>query len=147
MKKIFNMKKYLLDQLILMIVFIVLSIVFYYLTSKIIWIMILIEITIIWSFSCLLKRFLLLPIDILKGAVEKDVFFSSICNIQEYEFFRENFYCEWHFYFSAKDTLTVLVPISQTYEEILKMDIPVVNQKVRIRYYRYSKILSSWEIL
>ena len=100
MKKIFNMKKYILDRLILMIVFIVLSIVFYYLTSTIIWVMILIEMTIIWSFLHLLKRFLLLPIDILKGAIEKEVFFSSTCNIQEYEFFRENYCCEWHFYFS-----------------------------------------------
>lgn len=109
--------------------------------------MLTIEILIVCSCSYLLRRILVFPLDLLRGCIEKDVCFSQICNIDEYEFFRKKCYCEWNFYFSSKSTLTLLVPVCQIHEEILQMDSPVTNQKVRIRYYRYSKILCSWEIV
>ena len=130
-----------------LVCYMVVAIGFFYATSEIVWVMLTIEILIAWSCFILLRRILVLPLDMLLGCVEKEVCFSQICNIDEYEFFRKKCYCEWYFYFSSKGTLTLLVPVCMTYEDILKMDSPVTNQKVRIHYYRYSKILCSWEIL
>lgn len=147
MRSRIDMKKYILDQIILFAFLVGLIIVFYFLTSEIVSIMIVMEIIIVWSFSSFLKSFFGLLIDFLQGGIEQEVYFSSQRNIQEYEFFRENFFCKWYFYYSAKGTLTLLVPVCQTYEEILKMDRPEVDQKVRVCYYRHSKILYAWEVL
>lgn len=141
------MKKYIIDQMLQLIFFMVVAIFFSYATSDIIWIMLATEILIVCSCSYLLRRILVFPLDLLNGCVENEVCFSQICNIDEYEFFRKKCFCEWHFYFGSEDTLTVLVPVCLTHEEILQMDSPVTNQKVRIRYYKRSKILCSWEIL
>lgn len=147
MKNEIKMKQYVIDQVIQLVVFIVLAVGFYVATSERVLIMLSIEILIICSFTYLLKRVFVLPIDLIQGVIEQDVYFSSLCNIDKYEFFRKKYYCEWHFYFSAKDTLTLLVPVCQTHEEILQMDSPGTNQKVRICYYKHSKILCSWEVL
>lgn len=147
MRKTIEVKKYIIDQMIQLVFFIVVAVGFYRATLDIVWIMIAIEILITCSCLYLLRRVLVFPLDLLCGYVEKDVCFSQVCNIDEYEFFRKKCYCEWNFYFSSKGTLTLLVPVCQTHEEILQMDSPVTNQKMRIRYYRYSKILYSWEII
>ena len=147
MGKAIEVKKYIIDQMIQLVFFGVVAVGFYHATSDIGWAMLTIEILIVCSCSYLLRRILVFPLDLLRGCIEKDVCFSQICNIDEYEFFRKKCYCEWNFYFSSKSTLTLLVPVCQIHEEILQMDSPVTNQKVRIRYYRYSKILCSWEIV
>ena len=146
MGKTINVKKYIIDQMIQLVFFGVVGVVFYHTTSDILWVMLAIEVLIVCSCSYLLRRVLVFPLDLLFGCIEKDVFFSQICNIEKYEFFKSKCYCEWYFYFASKSTLTLLVPVCQTREEILQMDTPSTNQKVRIRYYRYSKILHSWEI-
>ena len=141
------MKQFIIDQMIQVIFFIVMVVVFYKATPQMLLIVLPIEVLTICVFLYLLRRVFVLPIDLLLGRIEQDVYFSSVSNIDEYEFFREKYCCEWYFYFSSKSTLTLLVPVCKTHEEILQMDTPITNQKVRIRYYRYSKILCSWEIL
>jgi len=147
MKKEMKIKQYVIDQVIQLVIFIVLVVGFYIATSERFWIMLSIELLIICSFSYLLRRIFMLPIDLFQGVTERDIYFSAICNIEEYEFFRKKYYCEWHFYFSSKDTVTLLIPVCQTHEEILHMDSPGTNQKVRVCYYKHSKILCSWEVL
>lgn len=145
MKKMVDMKRYILDQILQLVFFIIVASGLYFITRDIVWGMITIEILIACSCSYLLRRIILLPIDLLQGCVEQEVCFSQICNIEKYEFFRNKFYCEWNFYFSSKGKLTLLVPVCKIQEEILQMDKPLVNQKIRVCYYRYSKILCSWE--
>ncbi len=147
MRKSIKMKKYVIDQMIQLVIFIATVVGFYYVASKIILIMFVIEIITVSSFLYLLRHILILPLDLFLGYVEQDVYFSKISNIDEYEFFRKKCYCEWNFYYSSKGRLTLLVPVCQTLEEILQMDKPETDQKVRICYYKYSKILISWEIL
>ena len=76
----------------------------------------------------------------------EEVFFSKVSSINDYEFFKGKYCCEWKFY-SSKGTMEVLVPVALTEEEIHNMEKPLVDQKVRICFYRFSKILYSWEIL
>lgn len=147
MRKTIKAEKYIIDQLIQLVFFSVVALGFYHATSDIVGVMCIIETLLVCSCSYLLRHILVFPLDLLCGYVEKDVCFSQLCNIDEYEFFRKKYFCEWNFYFSSKETLTLLVPVCQTHEEILQMDRPVTNQKVKIRYYRYSKILYSWECL
>lgn len=147
MRKTIKAKKYIIDQLVQLVFFSAVALGFFHATSDIAWVMYVIEILIVCSCSYLLRRILVLPLDLLCGHVEKTVYFSQLCNIDKYEFFRRKYFCEWNFYYSSKGTLTLLVPVCQNHEEILQMDRPVANQKVKIRYYRYSKILYSWECL
>lgn len=112
--------------------------------KNVIWILLILEGLIVWSFGSLGKHVLLLPIDLIIGKVERVVYFSRMSNFDEYEFKKEKHYCEWKFY-SEKGTLEVLVPVELSKEEIFTMDKPKVDQKVRVTYYKYSKILYSWE--
>ena len=76
--------------------------------------------------------------------------FSKMCNIDEYAVygtFKRRYFCEWNFYYSSKGKLTLLVPVCKRYEEIIKMNKPKTDQKVRVYYYKHSKILYSWEEL
>lgn len=147
MRKTIKMKSYIIDQMMLLVACIIVVVGFYRATSDIVLVMIAIEIPIVCSVLYLLRHILVLPLDLLQGYVEQDVYFSKICNIDEYELFKKKCYCEWNFYFSSKGKLTLLVPVCQTHEEILQMDKPATDQKIRIRYYKYSKILCSWESL
>ena len=141
-------KKYVMDQLIQLLILIVLVVSMHYVSpSEAAILLFIVDVLLLFSCITVLYRIILLPVDLLLGCKEQEVYFSSMCNIDEYEIFRENYYCEWHFYFGAGDTLTVLVPVCLSHEELLQMNRPITNQKVRIRYYKYSKILCSWEVL
>lgn len=147
MKKTIEMKKYVMDQMIQLICYTATAVGFYYLTSSKILITLGIDIPLVCSVSYLLRHILVLPLDLFQGCVEQDVYFSKMCNIDGYEFFKNKFCCDWKFYYSSKGKLTLLVPVCQTHEEILQMDKPAIDQKVRICYYKHSKILKSWEII
>lgn len=147
MRTTISKKKYVTDQLLQLLIVILVALGIYYVSHSKPIIMFIMELLLLCSWMFLLNRIILLPMDLLQGWKEQEVYFSSMCNIDEYEFFGKKCFGEWHFYFGAEDTLTVLVPVCLSHEEILQMDRPVINQKVRIRYYKYSKILCSWEIL
>ena len=66
--------------------------------------------------------------------------------IYNYECLGKKYYCEWKFY-SSQGTLQVLVPVFLTEEKIREMEKPQVDQKVKLNYYKYSKILRSWEVV
>ena len=104
------------------------------------------ELITILSLTYLCRRILILPLDCILKKRSADVFFSQVSSLNNYEFFKGKYCCEWKFYYS-KGTVEVLVPVALTKEEIHNMEKPLVNQKVRIYYYRFSKILYSWKIL
>ena len=91
------------------------------------------------------KPTLLLPLDLLTGEVERTAYFSRMSIGSGYDFSKKNF-CEWKFY-SSKGTLEVIVPVALTEDEICTMERPQVDQKVKVRYYRFSKLLRSWEVV
>ena len=94
----------------------------------------------------LCKPLLLLPFDLMVSKKEEELYFSRMCNIDNYELFQDQYYCEWRFY-SSKGTVKVLVPASLSLDEIRNMDRPKADQKVKVCYYPYSKILCSWELV
>lgn len=145
-----DMRKYIIDQAIQFIVCVAIEVFFYFETHSIRWVMLVLEVSLICSVLILLWRIMVFPLDILHGRVEQDVHFSKMYNIDEYAVYgilRRRYFCEWNFYFSAKGKLNLLVPVCQKYEDILEMNRPATDQKVRICYYKYSKILYSWESL
>ena len=112
-----------------------------------IWLLIVLEGVLVWAigFSC--RHVLLLPIDLLANKSERIVYFSKMSNFNEYDLFKSGiYYCEWKFY-SKEGILEVLVQVELSQEEVFTMDKPEVDQKVKVTYYKYSKILYSWETL
>lgn len=104
MRRTIEMKKYIIDQMIQLIIFIIIVVVFFYTTYEKILIMFVIEAITVCSFSYLLRRILVLPLDLFQGYVEQDVYFSKICNIDEYEFFKKNVTVNGIFIFLLKES-------------------------------------------
>ena len=109
-------------------------------------VLIILELIIGISFGFYFGRVLLLPLDFLCGKKSEEVYFSRLRDVSSYEFFTKKYFCEWKFY-SSKGTLAVVVPVAYTEAEVRNMNKPLVDQKVRICYYKYSKILYSAELL
>lgn len=137
------MKEYVIDQVLFLAIGIWIMIFIPTMCGHILILMIIFELMAGLSFGYLCRRILVLPLDILLKKRTEIVYFSRM-NTDLYEFFKGKYYCEWVFY-SSKGTISVLVPVALCQVEILNMEKPVVNQKVRICFYRFSKILYSWE--
>ena len=154
MKKEIAMKKYVIDQLLQLMIF---WGSWFYLNYKCgyaffdpdLWMyaIILFILNALGVFACgLFKHILLLPFDLLRGSSEQIAYFSKRVGIDNYECLGKKYYCEWKFY-SSQGTLQVLVPVFLTEEKIREMEKPQVDQKVKLNYYKYSKILRSWEVV
>lgn len=140
------MKEYLIDQFLFLLVGSVCAISIPWMCNYILILVIIFELMVILSVAYLCRRILVLPLDLILKKRSADVFFSRVSSMDDYEFFKGKYCCEWKFY-SSKGTVEVLVPVALTEEEIHNMEKPLVDQKVRICFYRFSKILYSWEIL
>ncbi|MGN1155417.1 MAG: hypothetical protein ACI4TK_04505, partial [Agathobacter sp.] len=76
--------------------------------------------------------------------VTDNVYFTTQLGLVDYEF-RKGKHCpEWKFY-SGNKALVLLVPMVATSEEILKLERPKKDEKLKITYFRFSKILLSYE--
>ena len=96
-----------------------------------------------WLFLC--RHFILFPFDLLSKTKSEEVYFSKQSQFDRYEFFRNKYSCIWTFYNSHNKKFELLVPFSKSKEEILSIGHPENSKKIRITYYRFSKILHSWE--
>ena len=137
-----NMKKYIADKLILIILGIAFILYFSYTFKFIIALLLDIAIIVLWGLLC--KDVLLLPLDVILGKKCKQVYFSSQADVVSYEFFKR-YAVTWNFRFGEKDLIRLLYPISVTKEELSSIKKPLNDQKVIIEYYRFSKILLGWK--
>lgn len=96
-----------------------------------------------WGFLC--RRLLVFPLDLLLKAKTEDVYFSKQSQFDKYEFFRNKYSCLWTFYDSHNKKTELLVPFSESKEKILSIGCPENKRKIRVTYYKFSKILYSWE--
>lgn len=107
------------------------------------------DIAVVASCGYLGQHALLLPIDLLKGKVTEDVYFSTQIGLIDYEFYKRKCYPIWKFR-KGNQTFTLLVPAATTTlprnpQEYPQIERPKGDEKLRITYYRFSKILLSYE--
>ena len=145
MKQYYDMRKFLVDQTFLLIFIIALAFGFVYLTYQIPIIMIGIEIAWLGVSFNLIKHMLVFPLDLKNGHIEKDMYFKAVSNVTEYELLLKRFYCRWYFNLPSGEKLTLIIPVCIMEEEIDLLNTPLCNQKVKVCYYRYSKIVCSWK--
>ena len=102
------------------------------------------EIVVILSWTYLCRRILLLPIDLILGKVTRTVYFATQSGIEDLEFFKNMHCCEWKFNLENGQTLMLLVPKAIILQEVDKLVFPPKNVKLKITYFRLSKILLEW---
>jgi len=138
------MKQYVKDQIGVLVIISILVLFLFLVSRQQFWPLFILGLALMVTYGYLCRRVLLLPLDLLVGKKTETLYFSRMCNINNYELFSEDYYCEWRFY-SSKGTVKVLVPVAMSMEESQNMDRPRTDQRVRVCYYKHSKILVSWE--
>lgn len=94
------------------------------------------------------KELLLLPLDMICGKKEKTMYFWREVNHIDLDFFPKRKTSVWHFIYSQKGInykVNLLMPIALEEKQIEYMDRPQIHDKIKVTYYRLSKIICSWE--
>lgn len=107
---------------------------------------IVLEIIMVLACGFLCRRVLLLPLDIICGQVSETTKFVAQAGVLSYEFKKGIYSPEWKFS-NGKRTVILLLPIAGKLEEINGLDKPQKNALLQIVYYRFSKILLSYEVI
>lgn len=139
------MKKYIIDKIIVLL-FGLFSIVFLFIyIHGPLFIMVPIMIFIAYVFVKLSKNVAFIPIDCILGAREEYMFFVSCVNRYDNEIFNETYYRELKFIYGGNDKLFLIIPEAISIEESYKSELPPTKTKLKVRYYKLSKLLISWE--
>ena len=136
------MKKYIIDQSLFLVLGIAIMILVPFFGGPFFTLIFEIAIIISWGYLC--RRILFLPLDLVLGKVTKTVYFSTQCGNEKLEFFKNKYCCEWKFYSGSGQTLRLLVPIAIAKKETYNMVSPLKDVKLKVTYYRLSKILLEW---
>lgn len=136
------MKKFLIDQLLFLFCGITIAIAIPHLCNPVF--SVIFEFVVMFSWGVLCRRILLIPFDLLAGAVTKTAYFSTQHNIEKYEFFKDGFGSICKFYLNSHQTITLLVPNSIEGTSYYN-SLPEKDRKIEITYYRFSKLLLNWE--
>ena len=97
------------------------------------------------------KELLLLLIDILlgeRGKEEKVLYFWRDLRYINLDFFPKKMTSIWCFIYSEKGKnykVELIMPIALEEKDIERIDRPQIHDKVRVTYYKWSKIICSWE--
>lgn len=86
-----------------------------------------------------------LLIDVFKGSVTKEVYLSGKIISWGYDFFSRGSYTEWKFYYGSNNILRLRVPDIKNSELLEEMKNQRRDQKLKVTYYKLSKILISFE--
>lgn len=95
------------------------------------------------------RHALLLPLDLLKGKITEYCYFSAQIGLIDYEFSKGKCCPEWKFR-KENQTFVLVVPaatmtLQENSQEQPHIEWPMREEKIRITYYRFSKILLSYE--
>lgn len=137
------MRKYLIDQIIFLIVGIGIMICLPHFCGPIFTLVF--EVMAALSCGYLCRSVLLLPLDLLYGKVTHDAYFANQCGIENYEFYKGKYCIELKFYYGNNQTLMLLAPDVTPEEKLCSMKLPDKDKKLIITYFRFSKILLNWE--
>lgn len=139
------MKRYVLDQLFVACVGIVAVIVIPQLFE--LQVAIFLEVVVLLIYGYLCRRLILLPYDILHGKKNMTVYYGSQVCVENYEFFSKTHCVIWKFYFGCNEKIQLLVPDAVSKDGHIIKHPPDKNQRVKITYYKQSRIMCKWEPL
>ena len=86
-----------------------------------------------------------LLIDVFKGSVTREVYLSGKIISWGYDFFSRGSYTEWKFYYGSNNILRLRVPDIKNSELLEEVKNLRRDQKLKVTYYKLSKILISFE--
>lgn len=90
-------------------------------------------------------RVLLIPFDWLIGKKTEYAYFSMLARVERIETSRKSYCMEWKFYYGKQKKLYLLNPIAYSFEDVYDCPFPEKDKKLKITYWKLSKILLSWE--
>lgn len=137
------MKKYILDQSIFLVLGIAIIVSIPIICGPFFTLFFEVVVILCWGYLC--RRILLLPVDLILGKVTQTAYFAAQCGIEDLEFFKNTYCCEWKFNLGNGQTLRLLVPIAITPKEAYKLVPPQKDVIHRITYFNLSKILLEWD--
>lgn len=141
------MKKYILDKIIILL-FGLFSSIFLFIYIHGPWfIMVPITAFIVYVFVKSSRNVALIPIDHILGVREGYMFFVSCVNRYDNEIFNETYYRELKFIYGGNSKLFLIIPEALSIEESYRSELPPEKTKLKVRYYKLSKVLISWEDL
>ena len=103
------------------------------------------EAIIIYCLSHQFRQLFALLIDVCKGSVTKEVYLSGRIISWGYDFFSRGHYSEWKFYYGSSGILKLCVPDTKNCGLLEEMKSQRRDQKLKVTYYKLSKILISLE--
>lgn len=102
-------------------------------------------ILIVLSWGIICYPLVLLPLDFVLGRKNELLYFSTQLGLEELEFFKRRYICEWKFV-NSKKQLNLMIPLSYSKEQISQSSFPPHDRLLRVTYYPFSKIMISWEL-
>ena len=106
---------------------------------------IIIEAVLIWCLADQCRQLFALLIDVCEGSVTKEVYLSGRIIYRGYDFFSRGHYSEWQFYYGGSGILRLCVPDIKNSGLLEEMKNQRRDQKLKVTYYKLSKILISFE--
>ena len=137
------MKKYILDQSIFLVLGIAIMAFIPIICGPFFSLVFEVVAILCWGYLC--RRILLLPVDLVLGKGTQTAYFATQSAIEDLEFFKNTYFCEWKFIIEKGQTLRLLVPIAISPKEAYKLVPPQKDVIHRITYFRLSKILLDWD--
>lgn len=129
------MKRFLIDKTIFLVIEIIIMILIPLYLGPVF--TLIFELMAIFSAVYLCRHILLLPLDLIVGKTKKEMYFSSQRGYEENQVFKGK-YPNWYFHYGENEKVSLVVP--SCYDSVPEKDI-----KIKVTYYRYSKILLDWE--
>lgn len=136
------MRKYVIDQITLPVFSILMILVGVICFEGIAFLIVALIMLFLSCFLC--YRVLLLPLDLICGKQEAEVRFSRQYVLMHYHTDLKRSICIWRFYEDQRK-LDLVNPDLTKREDIVDSHTPPKNKTIKIYYYKYSKILCSWE--
>lgn len=144
MRHSFNMKRFLTDQCIFFFAGLLIIVYLAFLLRKHVAFAVFSSLLFLIPMIFVCRRLIVLPLDKIAGAKAANAEFAGESAGHELQFFRNNICYEWSFTDENGQELKLLIPEATVKSSFTPQ--PKKARKTRIQYYRYSKLLLSWEI-
>ena len=140
----YKMKKWMIDQCLFFFIGIGIMGYFLFVFRRRIWFAVLLDAIVLLPLLYVSRRLVLLPIDKLLGKKKEEVIFAARTGAHELQFNREYHCNEWEFRDDNGRSLRLLIPEATKDASVTQ---PKKDRRVRIEYYRLSRLLTGWEII